>query len=252
MSGPQGGPLTGVVDWAAARARMVMAFIAISIAAGLVSYLSLPKEGAPNIDVPVLYISVPLPGVSALDSERLLVKPMETELRGLDGLKEMTGIASENHAGMLLEFDFGWDKQATLADVRDKVDQAKAEFPEDAEAATINEINLSQFPILVVSLSGEVPERTLLRLSKELQREIESLSPVLEAELTGHRDEMVEVLIDPLKLESYNVTAQDLLNVFDRNNKLIPAGSVESATAAFSVTVPGSFDELEDVYDLTV
>ena len=132
------GPMTGIVDWAAARTRMVLAFVLISVGAGLFSYFSLPKEGAPNIDVPVLYISVPLPGVSARDSERLLVKPMETEMRGLDGLKQMTGIASENHAGMLLEFEFGWDKQATLAEVRDKPDQAKAEFPADAEASTIS------------------------------------------------------------------------------------------------------------------
>jgi multidrug efflux pump len=244
--------MIGIVDWAAARTRMVLALVLISVGAGLVSYFSLPKEGAPNIDIPVLYISVPLPGVSARDSERLLIKPLETELRGLDGLKEMTGIASENHAGVLLEFEFGWDKQATLAEVRDKVDQAKSEFPDDAESATISEINLSEFPVLVVSLSGEVPERTLLKLAKELQREIEALSSVLEAELTGHRDEMVEVLIDPLKAESYNVTTQELLAVFNRNNQLIAAGSIESATAAFSVTVPGSFETLEDVRDLPV
>jgi multidrug efflux pump len=244
--------MTGIVEWTTRRSRMVLAFVLISIAAGLVSYMSLPKEGAPNIDVPVLYVSVPLPGVSARDSERLLVKPLETELRGLEGLKEMTGIASENHAGMLLEFEFGWDKQATLADVRDRIDQAKAEFPDDAEEPTITEINLSQFPILVVSLSGEVPERTLLTLSKDLQREIESLPSVLEAELTGHRDEMVEVLIDPLKAESYNVTAEELLAVFNRNNQLIAAGSLESATAAFSITVPGSFETLEDVRNLPV
>ncbi len=244
--------MTGIVDWAAARARMVLGFILFSVAAGWVAYQSLPKEGSPNIDVPVLYVSVPLPGISARDAERLLVKPLETELRGLDGLKQMTGIAAEGHAGLLLEFQFGWDKQATLADVRDKVDQAKAEFPDDAEEPTIREVNLSQFPVLVVSLSGEVPERTLLRLAKDLQREIETLSPVLEAELTGHRDEMVEVLIDPLKLESYGVTAQDLLSVFDRNNQLIAAGSVESATAAFSVTVPGSIETLEDIYSLPV
>jgi len=244
--------MTGIVDWAAQRSRMVLAFVLISIAAGLVSYLSLPKEGTPNIDVPVFYVSVPLPGVSARDSERLLVKPLETELRGLDGLKEMTGIASENHASLLLEFHFGWDKQATLADVRDRVDQAKAEFPDDAEEPTIKEINLSQFPVLVVSLSGEVPERTLLTLSKDLQREIESLPTVLEAELTGHRDEMVEVLIDPLKAEFYNVTAEELLAVFNCNNQLIAAGSLESATAAFSITVPGSFETLEDVRNLPV
>jgi len=244
--------MTGLVDWATQRSRMVLAFVVISIAAGLIAYASLPKEGSPNIDVPVLYVSVPLPGVSARDSERLLIKPLETELRGLDGLKQMTGYASENHAGILLEFEFGWDKQATLADVRDRVDQAKSEFPADADEPTIKEINLSQFPILVVSLSGEVPERTLLTLSKDLQRKIESLPSVLEAELTGHRDEMVEVLIDPLKAESYNVTAEELLSVFNRNNQLIAAGSLESATAAFSITVPGSFETLEDVRNLPV
>ncbi len=244
--------MTGIVDWAAAHTRMVLALLVISVGAGLFSYFSLPKEGAPNIDVPVLFISVPLPGVSARDSERLLVKPLETEMRGLDGLKQMTGIASENHAGMLLEFDFGWDKQATLATVRGKLDQAKTEFPEGAHSPTIREVNLSQFPVLVVSLSGEVPERTLLKLSKELQREIESLSSVLEANLTGHRDEMVEVLMDPLKMESYRVTAQELLTVFDRNNQLIAAGSVESATARFSVTVPGAFETLEDIRTLPV
>ena len=244
--------MRGLVDWAAARSRMVLALVVVSVGAGLVSYFSLPKEGAPNIDVPVLYISVPLPGVSARDSERLLIKPLETEIRGLDGLKEMTGFAAENHAGMLLEFDFGWDKQATLAEVRDRLDQAKAEFPDDAEEPTVSEINLSQFPVLVVSLSGEVPERTLLKLSKDLQRAIESVPTVLEAELTGHRDEMVEVLIDPLKAESYDVTTEELLAVFTRNNQLIAAGAVESESAAFSVTVPGSFETLEDVRNLPV
>src|SRR5690625_2772530 len=188
---------------------MILACIVISIAAGLYSYLTLPKEGSPNIDIPVLYVSVPLPGVSAADSERLLVKPLETHLRGLEGLKQMTGFGSDGHAGVLLEFEFGWDAKATLADVRDKVDQAEAEFPEAAEKPTITEVNLSEFPILVVSLSGQVPERTLMREAKSLRRAIESDPRVLEAKLTGQRDELLEVLIDPLKLQALGVTAQD-------------------------------------------
>ena len=244
--------MTGMISWLADRARMVLVFVLISIGAGVVAYTSLPKEGAPDIDIPVLYISVALPGVSAVDSERLLVKPLETDLRGIDGLKEMTGIASEGHAGVLLEFHFGWDKTQVLADVRDKVDEAQSEFPADAEEPTINEVNLSQFPILVVSLSGEVPERALLRRAKDLQREIEALPAVLNADLMGHRDEMIEVLIDPLRMESYNVTASDLLNIVDRNNLLVAAGQVESETAAFSITVPGSFRSPAEVIDLPV
>ena len=244
--------MTGLVTWCTERARMVLAFVVIAIAAGLTSYFSLPKEGAPNIDVPVLYISVALPGVSAEDSERLMVKPLETELRGLDNLKELTGIASQSHAGILLEFDFEWDKQATLADVRDRVAQAKVDFPEDALEPTINEVNLSEFPVLVVSLSGAVPERTLLHLTKSLQRAVEAEPRVLEAKLTGHRDEMLEVIIDPLKMESYNVTAAELLSVIQRNNQLVAAGNIESDTAAFSVSVPGSFENARDVFDLPV
>ncbi|MEL6476552.1 MAG: efflux RND transporter permease subunit [Pseudomonadota bacterium] len=244
--------MTGLIDWCASRARMVLAFVVISVAAGLVSYLSLPKEGAPNIDIPVLYISVPLPGISALDAERLIVKPLETEMRGVEGVKEMTGVATEGHASILLEFDFGWDKAAVLADVRDKLDRAKAEFPADAEEPRITEVNLSQFPILTVSLAGAAPERTLVKLAKDLQREIEAVPSVLEVTLNGHRDEMIEVEIDPLRLESYNVTTGDLLNVVDRNNMLVAAGAVESGTASFSVSVPGAFETISDVTNLPV
>ncbi|MGD1923426.1 MAG: efflux RND transporter permease subunit [Paracoccaceae bacterium] len=244
--------MTGLVNWCTERARMVLGFVVISISAGLFSYYSLPREGAPNIDVPVLYVSVPLPGVSAADSERLLVKPLETRLQGIDSLKKMTGIASLGHAGVLLEFEQDWDKQPVMLDVRDEVDRAKAEFPDSAEEPTINEVNLSEFPILVVSLSGEVPERTLLRLAKDLQRDLEADDRVLEAELPGHRDELLEILIDPLKMESYNVTAAELLAVIERNNQLVAAGSIESETAAFSVSVPGAFETAAEVCALPV
>jgi len=244
--------MIGIVDWASERARMIITFVIMSLAAGTMAYLGLPKEGEPDIDVPFLFVSVPFPGISAADSEKLLVKPLETELKELEGLKTMTATAAENYAGIGLEFEFGWDKPSVLAEVRDKVSQAEADFPEGAEQYTISEVNFSQFPILVVSLSGAVPERTLLRVAKELQADLEGLSPVLEAGLAGHRDEMLEVLIDPLKLEAYNVTAGELLNVVRNNNQLIAAGEVETKRGAFAVKIPSSFDEAQDVYSLPV
>ncbi len=244
--------MTGIVDWAAARARMVIAFVIMSLGAGWIAYSGLPKEGSPDIDIPMLFVSVPFPGISAQDSEKLLVKPLETKLRDLTGLKKMVGNASENYGGVLLEFEFGWNKSSTIADVRDRVSQAEADFPDGADQYTINEINFSQFPIIVVALSGQVPERTLLRVAKELQSEIEALSPVLEAVLAGHRNEMLEVVIDPLKLEAYNVTAGELINVVTNNNQLIAAGEVETARGAFAVKIPSAFDEPQDVYALPV
>ncbi len=244
--------MTGIVDWASGRARMILAFVILSIAAGVYSYVGLPKEGEPDIEVPVLFVSVPFPGISAEDAEKLLVKPLETNLRDLDGLKQISATAAEGYAGVVMEFEFGWDKSATLADVRDKVNQAEAEFPDGAEQYSINEINFSEFPILVVSLSGAVPERTLLRVVKDLQDDVEAMAPVLEAGLAGQRDEMVEVLIDPLKLEAYNVTAGELLNVVVNNNQLIAAGEVRGPTGTFSVKIPSAFDDVTDVYALPV
>ena len=244
--------MTGIVDWAASRARMVIAFIVLSVLAGTYSYVSLPKEGEPDIEIPALFVSVPFPGISAADSETMLVKVMETEMSGLDGLKKMSGTAAEGYAGLVMEFEFGWDKTKTIADVRDKMNNAEAKFPSGAEKYSINEINFSEFPIIVVALSGNVPERTLLRAAKALEDRIEGLDAVLKVELAGQRDEMLEVVIDPLKLEAYNVTAGELISVVVNNNRLIAAGEVETGGGAFAVKVPSSFTRPQQVYDLPV
>ncbi|WP_425289170.1 efflux RND transporter permease subunit [Yoonia algicola] len=244
--------MTGLVDWAASRARMVLAFIALSLLAGGMAYVGLPKEGEPDIEIPAIFVSVPFPGISAEDSETLLVKPMEAELSDLDGLKTMSATAAENYAGMALEFEFGWDKTKIIADIRSAMNNAEAQFPAGADQYSINEINFSEFPILIVNLTGQVPERTLLRVAKDLQDRIEGIDAVLEAGLAGQRDEMLEVVIDPLRLEAYNVTAGELIGVVANNNLLIAAGEVETAQGTFSVKIPSSFDDPQDVYDLPV
>ncbi|MDK3074121.1 efflux RND transporter permease subunit [Sedimentitalea sp. JM2-8] len=244
--------MTGIVTWASERARMVLAFIALSLIIGGFAYVSLPKEGEPDIEIPALFVSVQFPGISAEDSESLLIKPMETELADLDGLKTMSSTAAENYAGVALEFDFGWDKTAIMADVRDAMNKAQADFPEGAEQYSINEINFSEFPIVIVNLTGDVPERTMARIAKNLQDDLESLDAVLEAGIAGNREEMLEVVIDPLRLEAYNITALELINVVRNNNQLIAAGEVETEQGTFSVKIPSSFDEPRDVYNLPV
>ncbi|MGH1369314.1 MAG: efflux RND transporter permease subunit [Maritimibacter sp.] len=241
-----------IVDWAAARARMILAFIALSIIAGIAAYVGLPKEGEPDIEIPALFVSVPFPGISASDSESMLVRPMETNLADIDGLKTMTGTAAENYAGVALEFEFGWDRTKVIADVRDAMNKAEADFPAGYQKYSVNEINFSEFPILIVNLTGNVPERTLVRQARALQDHVEAIDAVLEAKLTGYRDEMMEVLIDPLKLEAYNVTAAELIGVVTNNNQLIAAGQITTASGATSVKIPGAFDEVADIYALPV
>ncbi len=244
--------MTSIVDWAAGHARMVLACLLLALGAGITAYFQLPKEGAPDIDIPAYFISVVYPGISAEDSEKLLVRPMESRLHDVDGLKSMTSTAAEGYAGIALEFEFDHDKSRTLADLRDKVSQAEATFPSGAKVPVITEFSFSTFPILVVVLSGELPERTMQRVARRLQEVAESVPGVLEVGLTGHRPEMLEVLIDPLKLEAYNVTANELVRVVSANNQLIAAGEVETGSGAFALKVPSSFNDPRDVYDLPV
>ena len=244
--------MNGVIDWAASRARMIGAIIVLSLTAGIVAYTGLPKEGEPDIEVPALFISTVFQGISAEDSEKLLVLPIENQLSDLDGIKKMNSTAAENYAGVAVEFDFGWDKGKTLADVRDAMNKAEAEFPEGADKYTINEFSFSQFPIVIVNLTGNVPERTMTRIAEDLQVKIENIDAVLEAGLAGNRKEMVEVAIDPLRLEAYNITAAELISVVRNNNQLIAAGEVESAQGSFAVKIPSSFDDVSDIYELPV
>ncbi|MBU2993759.1 efflux RND transporter permease subunit [Octadecabacter sp. 1_MG-2023] len=244
--------MMNIVDVAASRARMVLAFIALSILAGGMAYFGLPKEGEPDIEIPIIFVSVPFPGISAEDSETLLVRPMEAELQDIDGLQTMTATASENYAGVALEFDFGWNKTETMADIRDAMTRVEGLFPDGADNYSINEINFSEFPIAIVNLTGNVPERTLIAVAKDLQDAVEGIDGVLEASLTGQREEMIEVIIDPLRLEAYNVTAGELIDVVTQNNLLIAAGEVETDQGSFAVKIPSSFDEPRDIYDLPV
>ncbi len=234
------------------RPRTVLTMLAVAVIMGTVSYVTIPKEANPDIDVPIFYVSIAQQGISPEDAERLLVRPMETKLRSLDGLKRITAIASEGHAGIVLEFQVDFEKDAALADVRAQVDLARAELPADAEEPTVTETNFSLVPTISVALSGNVPERTLYQSARRLKDAIQVIPSVLEANLVGHREELLEVVIDQVKLESYDIAAEELVRVVSQNNQLVPAGALDSGQGRFNVKVPGLFQTAGDVMGLPV
>ncbi len=234
------------------RPRTVLSLLIVMVAAGIYTYVTIPKEAQPDIDVPVFYVSIPFEGISPEDAVRLLVKPMETELRGLEGLKELQSFASQGRAAIVLEFLSGTPHEAAARKVREKVDLARARLPASRREPTVHEINFSLFPVIAVFISGDVPERTLFRLARRLQDRLEAIPNVLEARLKGQREELLEVVIDPEKLEAYNVTQRQLLDAITRNNRLIAAGSLNADAGSFPVKVPGLIETAEDVYNLPI
>lgn len=232
------------------RPRTVLTMMLVMVLAGTYTYLTIPKEADPDIDVPVFYVSIVHQGISPEDAERLLIKPMETRLRGLNGLKEITAIANQGHAGIIVEFNIDVDHAEASADIREKVDQAQSELPTDAEEPLVNELNLSLFPVMVVTLSGDVPERTLYQSARRLKDQIESIPSVLEAHLAGHREELLEVILDPARLESYNLAHAELIEAVTNNNQLVAAGNLDTGQGRFNVKVPGLFESASDVFSL--
>ncbi|MFO1069136.1 MAG: efflux RND transporter permease subunit [Geminicoccaceae bacterium] len=230
--------------------RAVLLALALILTAGILTYRTIPKEADPDVQIPTVYVSMTHEGISPEDAERLLVKPMERELRSIEGIKEMRATASEGHASVVLEFDAGTDIDQAIADVREKVDIAKAELPADTDEPLVQEINLALFPVLVITLSGDMPERALLALARDLEDKIEGLPNVLEVDIAGDRDELLEIVVDPLRLESYGLRAEDLFVSVDRNNRLVAAGALDTGQGRFAVKVPGVFESAEDLFDL--
>ena len=234
------------------RPRPTLLVLAVLIVAGIASYISIPKEAEPDIPIPTLYVNIIHEGISPEDAERLLIRPMETELRTIEGLREMRATASEGSGVLILEFDAGFDEEQALSDVREKVDLARAELPADSEEPIIREINIALFPVLVVMLHGEVPERTLITLARNLRDTLEGLPGVLEADVGGDREELVEIIVDPVAVESYNLSYEDIFNYVQQSNRLVAAGALDTGQGRFSIKVPGVFEDLDDLFSLPI
>ena len=218
---------------------------------GLVAYNSIPVELNPDVEVPVIVTTVIHNGISPEDAERLLTKPVELELKTLDGITQIDSFSSENAATIIVEFDIDFDSDTAVADVREAINRAKARFPQNTEEPLIQEVSAATFPVVQIAVAGAgVPERVLLRIAEDLQREIEILPPVLEANMVGNREELLEAVVDPAKLETYGIPNSALVQTVTSNNRLIPAGQVDTGQGSFPIKVPGLIETADDLFNL--
>lgn len=242
-----------IIDAAMARSRTVILGLISVLIAGVIMYVTIPKEAEPDIEIPIIYVYIEHVGISPEDAERLLVRPMEQEIRSIEGIKEMVAEAFEGGASVQIEFEAGIDTDKALQDVREKVDMAESKLPGESKEPTVNEVKMTRFdPMLVLNLAGNVPERTLTTIARDLKEDIEAIGGVLEVNLVGVREELMEVVVDPLAMESYGLDQAQIVSFVSRNNKLVAAGSLQSSEGRFPVKVPGVFESAADVLDLPI
>ncbi len=232
--------MTGIIDAAFSRTRVVMTALVVMVFFGLLAYRTIPREADPDVPAPFVGVTIPLPGISPEDGERLLVRPAELELQNVEGLKQIDAFAYDSAAQFILEFQATVDIDQAVLDVREAMDRAKSEFPDEAEEPIVQEFNAQTlFPILTTIIYGDAPERALLQVAQRLEDRLESLSGVLEARLTGSREELLEIIVDPETLESYGLTELEVINAVTANNQLVTAGSVDLGDGRFTVKAPG-------------
>jgi len=242
----------GITD-ASLRHRATVFFLTVFlVVAGLSAYVTLPRESSPDISIPLIIVYTLWPGASPADVESQVTRIVEREVKGVDGLKELTSVSQESASVVTVEFVSGTDIDDALQKVRARVDRAEADLPEEAEDPLLQEINFSDIPILQVNLAGDVGPAVLKNIAEDLQDRIESVPGVLRANLVGGVEREVKVDVDPRKLSLYALSLNDVIDAVGAENVSIPGGDLKLGGLAWAVRVPGEVEDPLRVADFVI
>ena len=227
------------------RTSIVVLTILLSFG-GLMSYITIPKESFPSIEIPNIVVTTIYPGASPDDIESLLTKPIEQEIQGINGIKEIRSTSVEGVSTVIVEFDPDVSMDEAFQKVRDKVDVAKAELPSDVEEPLVNEIDLQAFPIMNINLAAPYSLARMKEVAEDLAEEIEGIPSVLEVPIVGGLEREVQVNVDLNALQGYNLTFEDIISTIQQENANIPGGSMDIDRLNYLVRIDGEFSDPEE------
>ncbi|MBN2343446.1 MAG: efflux RND transporter permease subunit [Deltaproteobacteria bacterium] len=228
----------------------VYVLIIFIIIAGSVAVKSLPLEAAPEVKIPIMIVSTVYPGVAPEDMERLVTNVMERELADLKNVKKLSSSSAESYSSVTIEFEADVDLDMAYQKVRDKVDKGKVDLPADAEDPTIIEINVAEFPMMLVNISGEYKLDKLKQVAETVQDDIEAIPGVLSVGLSGGLDREIQIYLDPAKMEYYKLGVGQVLNRIQQEHRTTPAGSLDLGGNKYSVRIPGEYKNVKLMEDI--
>jgi len=243
-----------IVNQKAVEKRISVIVLALVIAVfGFGAYQLLPREASPDITIPYVFVSTSYPGVSPEDVEKSITIPIEKKLKGLEAVKQIRSISSEGQSSISIEFVTGTNIDDVLQKVKDKVDQSKKELPSDLEDdPLVFEINISEMPIIILSLSGPVGLVRLKELAENLEEDIESIPGILEVDVTGGLEREIRVEPNTKKLAYYGISITSLQSVISAENRNVSGGAIRMGDGRFQLRVPGEFKTPDEIYGLVV
>jgi len=219
---------------------------------GLKAYNSIPREAAPDIQIPLLIISIPFPGASPEDVESLITNKAEQELQTIKNLKKIKSTSSESISVLTLEFTSDFDISDARTKVREKMDQIKPDLPSDSEDYQITEINLSEQPLMILNIAGDLGLLGLTELADEIKKEIEGIPGILEVRRAGGLEKEIRVYVNPEKLNYYNLDLNQVSTSIKSENTNLPGGSVTMGPTKYLIRVPGEFVNAEGINEALI
>jgi CzcA family heavy metal efflux pump len=233
------------------RQATVLALLVIIVIAGLYSYLTLPRESFPDITIPYVFVTTTYEGVAPQDMEKLITIPIERKLKGIDNVEEIRSTSAEGLSTVAIKFLPKVDLDDAVQKVRDKVDQAKNDLPADLpDDPVIQEVNFSDMPVIRVVLSGPFSLRRLQNLAEDLQDQIESITGVLEARISGGLEREIHVEFDLDRVGAYNVPFSSIISSVTRGNVNMPGGSMDIGEGKYLVRVPEDFKHPSEIFSI--
>ncbi len=228
---------------------VLIAFLAI---AGWSAFTSLPLEAAPEVKVPIMIVTTVFPGVAPEDVERLVTNAMERELTDLKNVKKLSSTSAESFSAVTIEFEADVDLDSAYQKVRDRIDRAKANLPADAEEPSIVEINVAEFPMMLVNIAGNYRLDRLKQVAQGVEERLEAIPGVLDVGLSGGMDREIQIFLDPAKLEYYKIGVGQVIFRIQQEHRTTPAGHIDLGGSKYSVRIPGEYKDVGLMEDIVV
>ncbi len=220
---------------------------------GVQSYQDMPKEQFPEISFPTVYVNTPYFGNSAVDIENLITRPLEKEVGTISDLKELNSTSIQDFSIIVAEFESDIDIENAVRKVKDAVDRAKVEFPNDVtEEPNVLDVNLSEIPIMTINLSGDFSLDALKQYAEYLEDEVERLSQISDAEIKGALEREMKVNVDPYKMQSLELNFTDIENAIKAENVTMSGGELVQDKFRRAIRVVGEFEDAEELEGIIV
>ena len=220
---------------------------------GMVAYKTMPRELFPEINMPNIFVKTVYPGNSPVDMENLITRPLEKEIHTISGIKELRSVSTQDNSDLFIEFNTDVVIADALQDVKDAVDKARSELPNDLDMdPLVMDFDFNEFPIININLSGDFSIEELKDYAEFLEDEIEAIPQVSKVEIKGLNEREIQINVDPHKLETFKIGFKDIEDAVNFENVSISGGDLIVDKTTRTIRTVGEFTDVREIEDIIV